>query len=107
MENKEVVEYLLEQIGRKDYRLAHVESPDIRSIYCSLIYSSKVFKTSPAKDMKGHRLNFRFPTRDVFQVRLTLKGSEAELNVFVNHWPSRKNGQYQSEPLRIAVAASS
>jgi endonuclease/exonuclease/phosphatase family metal-dependent hydrolase len=104
VENKEVVEYLLEQIGRKDYRLAHVESPDIRGIDCSLIYSSKVFKAPPAKDMKGHRINFRFPTRDIFQVRLILKGSEVELNVFVNHWPSRKNGQYQSEPLRIAVA---
>jgi endonuclease/exonuclease/phosphatase family metal-dependent hydrolase len=104
VENKGVVDDLLAKIGRDDYRVAHVESPDIRGIDCSLIYSSKVFKKPPAKDMKGHLVNFRFPTRDIFQVRLTLKASGAELNVLVNHWPSRRDGQYQSEPLRITVA---
>jgi endonuclease/exonuclease/phosphatase family metal-dependent hydrolase len=104
VENKEVVDDLLAKIGRDDYRVAHVDSPDIRGIDCSLIYSSKVFKAPPAKEMKGHLINFRFPTRDIFQVRLTLKATGAELNVFVNHWPSRRQGQYQSEPLRIAVA---
>lgn len=104
VENREVVDKLLEKIGRSDYRLAHVESPDIRGIDCSLIYSSKMFKAPSTKEMKGHLINFRFPTRDIFQVRLTLKATGAELNVFVNHWPSRRQGQYQSEPLRIAVA---
>ncbi|AOS83294.1 hypothetical protein BIU88_03530 [Chlorobaculum limnaeum] len=104
VENKEVIDKLLEKIGRSDYRLAHKESPDIRGIDCSLIYSSKVFKAPPTRDMESHLVNFRFPTRDIFQVRLTLKGSGAELNVLVNHWPSRRQGQYQSEPLRIAVA---
>jgi len=104
VENKEVVNYLLEKIGRNDYRLAHVEAPDIRGIDCSLIYSAKVFNDPPVEDMKGHLVNFRFPTRDIFQVRLTLKATGAELNVFVNHWPSRRQGQYQSEPHRITVA---
>lgn len=104
VENKQVVDELLKKIGRSDYRLAHVDSPDIRGIDCSLIYSANVFKAPPLKDMKGHLVNFRFPTRDIFQVRLTLKATGKELNVFVNHWPSRRQGQYQSEPHRIAVA---
>jgi len=104
VENKGVVNDLIAKIGRDDYRVAHVEAPDIRGIDCSLIYSSKVFNKPPAEDMKGHLVNFRFPTRDIFQVRLTLKATGAELNVFVNHWPSRRLGQYQSEPHRITVA---
>ena len=103
VENKGVVERLMAEIGRADYRLAHVESPDIRGIDCSLIYSNKVFKDPLAKDIKGHLVHFRYPTRDIFQVRLVLKGSSTELNVLVNHWPSRRQGQFQSEPHRITV----
>ncbi len=104
VENKNVVDDLLTEIGRPDYRVAHVESPDIRGIDCSLIYSANVFAKPPAKDIEGHLVHFRFPTRDIFQVRLTLKGTGEELNVFVNHWPSRRQGQFGSEPSRIAVA---
>ncbi len=103
VENKGVVERLIAKIGRTDYRLAHVESPDIRGIDCSLIYSADLFNDPPASDIQGHLVHFRFPTRDIFQVRLTLKATGAELNVFVNHWPSRRQGQWQSEPHRITV----
>ena len=103
VENKSVVERLMSEIGRADYRLAHVESPDIRGIDCSLIYSANVFNDPPEADIQGHLVHFRFPTRDIFQVRLTLKSTGAELNVFVNHWPSRRQGQFQSEPHRITV----
>ena len=85
VENKGVMERLIAEIGRADYRLAHVESPDIRGIDCSLIYSANVFEDPPAEDIKGHLVHFRFPTRDIFQVRLTLKSTGEELNVFVNH----------------------
>ena len=36
-------------------------------------------------------------------MRLVLKGSSTELNVLVNHWPSRRQGQFESEPARITV----
>ena len=100
VENRAVVEQLMAEIGRADYRLAHVEAPDIRGIDCSLIYSANVFHDPPAADIQGHLVHFRFPTRDIFQVRLTVKATGAELNVFVNHWPSRRQGQFQSEPHR-------
>jgi endonuclease/exonuclease/phosphatase family metal-dependent hydrolase len=103
VENKDVVERLMAEIGRADYRLAHVESPDIRGIDCSLIYSANIFNDPPVEDIQGHLVYFRFPTRDIFQVRLTLKATGSELNVFVNHWPSRRQGQFQSEPHRITV----
>lgn len=104
VENKAVVEALLKAIGRDDYRVAHVESPDIRGIDTTLIYSNKVFKAPKVADIKGHLVHLRYPTRDIFQVRLELKSNGAELMVLVNHWPSRSRGQYESEPLRITVA---
>jgi len=103
VENKGVVEVLMSEIGRPDYSVAHVEAPDIRGIDCSLIYSTEVFEDPPEADIKGHLVHFRYPTRDIFQVRLTLKDNGAELNVFVNHWPSRSQGQFESEPHRMTV----
>lgn len=104
VENKDVVDRLLAEIGNPKYKVAHVESPDIRGIDCSLIYSSEVFHAPLKKDMVGHLVHFRFPTRDIFQVKLKVKATNAELYVFVNHWPSRRQGQFESEPHRITVA---
>lgn len=104
VENADVVDRLLEEIGNPQYRLAHVESPDIRGIDCSLIYSKKVFHDPAPADMVGHLVHFRYPTRDIFQVRLRVKENDAELNVFVNHWPSRRLGPFESEPMRLTVA---
>lgn len=103
VENRKVVEDLIAKTGRDDYRLAHIDSPDIRGIDCSLIYSTRVFNDPSDEDIQAHLVHFRYPTRDIFQVRLTLKDTGSELVVLVNHWPSRWIGQYKSEPLRIAV----
>ncbi|MBI3249101.1 MAG: hypothetical protein HYZ50_21570 [Deltaproteobacteria bacterium] len=104
VENKFVVDRLLAEIGNPKYKLAHVESPDIRGIDCSLIYSTEMFNDPLKKDMVGHLVHFRFPTRDIFQVKFKVKANKAELHVFVNHWPSRRQGQFESEPHRITVA---
>jgi hypothetical protein len=107
IENKGVADTLVNQLGRPDYQIAHVESPDIRGIDVSLIYSSNVFELAAelSSNPVGHLVHFRYPTRDIFEVRLRVVENGAELIVFVNHWPSRKQGQYESEPYRIAVAA--
>ena len=104
LENKSVVDALLAEIGRADLQVAHVESPDIRGIDTTLIYSDKIFKKPKPQEMFGHLVHLRFPTRDIFEVRLELKGSTTEVVVLVNHWPSRSQGQYESEPYRITVA---
>lgn len=104
LENKSVVEALLSEIGRADLQIAHIESPDIRGIDTTLIYSDVIFKKPKPQDMFGHLVHLRFPTRDIFEVRLELKGSATEIVVLVNHWPSRSQGQYESEPYRITVA---
>jgi hypothetical protein len=104
VENKEVIEQLLAAVDNPKYRVAHVESPDIRGIDCSLVYSTDVFSDPSPADMAGHLVHFRYPTRDIFQVRLQVKENDAEINVLVNHWPSRRVGPFESEPQRLTVA---
>lgn len=105
IETKALAEQLINLIdpaGDKQYAVAHVESPDIRGIDTSLIYSANVLEL--AGQPQGHLIFLRYPTRDIFQVPLRVKANGAELMVFVNHWPSRRQGQYESEPFRLTVA---
>lgn len=98
-----LVSRMRERMGRNDYTFAQDESPDIRGIDCGLIYSDDIFEL--AGDSKGHLVHFRYPTRDIFEVPLRLKETGSEMTVFVNHWPSRRNGAKESEAFRITVAA--
>jgi Endonuclease/Exonuclease/phosphatase family len=102
VENKPLLEELVRRTGLPHLVVSHQENPDIRGIDTALIYSSQVFE--PNGEPVGHNIHFRHPTRDVFEVPLKVKATGALLHCFVNHWPSRSRGQYESEPLRIAVA---
>ncbi|MEA1946270.1 MAG: hypothetical protein U9N83_03085 [Thermodesulfobacteriota bacterium] len=104
VENKDVAEELIKACKRNDYELAHIESDDIRGIDTSLIYSKDIFEI--IGDPKGHNVHLRYPTRDIFQVDLKVKENDAQMTVFVNHWPSRWRGEFLTEPYRITVANS-
>ena len=105
IENEELAKKLIEKMGKQDiYEIAqYVDSPDIRGIDTCLIYSKRIFKFI---DAKSHNIYFRYPTRDIFQANLSVinNNNNSELNVLVNHWPSRIGGRFETEPLRIAVA---
>jgi endonuclease/exonuclease/phosphatase family metal-dependent hydrolase len=102
VENKALLVELVARTGLPHLAVAHVDSPDIRGIDTSLIYSTQVFALDG--EPVGHNIHFRHPTRDVFEVPLKVKSNGARLHCFVNHWPSRSRGQFETEPLRIAVA---
>lgn len=104
IENERVASILIDEIGRDDYALAHVEHPDIRGIDTSLIYSTKFFELDEEKT-RGHLVHLRYPTRDIFEVHLKLKSNGSDLVVLVNHWPSRSIGRLESEPYRMTVAS--
>jgi|CXWL01.1.fsa_nt_gi endonuclease/exonuclease/phosphatase family metal-dependent hydrolase len=110
VENLGVVQQLVAATGRTDLEIAHIDHPDVRGIDTCLVYSNKLFKkpkvhkVKEKSDVWGHLVHLRFPTRDIFQVRLQLKGTGQELHVLVNHWPSRSRGRFESEPHRITVA---
>ena len=104
VENKPVAQKLIDACSRTDYEIAHVDTPDIRGIDTSLIYSREKFE--PVGEPTGHNVHMRYPTRDIFQVDLNVKANDSRLTVFVNHWPSRWRGEYLTEPYRITVANS-
>jgi hypothetical protein len=103
IENLGLVEQLRDAIDGDDYEIAHDDSPDIRGIDCSLVYSSDIFEL--AGEPQGHLVHLRYPTRDIFEVPLRVKENAALVTVFVNHWPSRRRGQFETEPFRLTVAS--
>lgn len=103
IENEQVANQLIAATGRCDYALAHVESQDIRGIDTSLIYSTEKFELIDRPN--EHLVHLRFPTRDIFEVRLRVRENGEELVVLVNHWPSRSLGRYETEAYRLTVAS--
>lgn len=103
IENEALVNRLIAATGRTDLKVAsYQDSPDIRGIDVSLIYSDRVFQQD--QGAASHLVHLRYPTRDIFEVPLTVKANQAKLRVLVNHWPSRRQGRWETEPLRITVA---
>jgi predicted extracellular nuclease len=91
VENRTVVEMLvakLAPLGRK-YEIVHQDSPSDRGIDCALIYDANIFQ------LVDHQFHFvdAAKTRDIVEARLRHDG--ADLYVFMDHWPSRGNDEWQ------------
>ena len=130
IENRLVLEALVMEpaIIGKDYGIVHFESPDKRGIDVALLYQKKHFKPTSFKNIPlliyKNQLNTntkeknatddasddkseidknldRVYTRDILLVTGFLDGEE--VNVMVNHWPSRSGGEKKSSPFREAA----
>lgn len=92
------------RLATTKYQLAHKESPDARGIDCALLYDSERFKPTVIANLAVQIDSVPdFKTRDVLYVQGELKGRK-KLHIFVNHWPSRREGQQASEHKRIRAA---
>ena len=110
VENKRVIRKLLDtgELKSLNYDFVHFDSPDERGIDTALIYDKDHFElingeTLPLLVQNGN--GDRDYTRDILYVHGTLNGEE--VHVFVNHWPSRREGTDQTEPKRIKSCRSS
>ena len=102
-ENQAVLELLVSKYLRdRNYKIAYAESPDNRGIDCGFIYDAAKFKFLSSNDYQIKALSSS-PTRSILQVTLKIKNGE-QINFFVNHWPSRRNGASESEYKRIEAA---
>ncbi len=103
VENKAVVSALAAQkrLAKANYSVVHFDSPDERGIDVALMYCESRFDLA-----KSEALNVPLPeddrTRDILHAEL--KTGAAVFHVFVNHWPSRREGKEKSEPKRMAAA---
>jgi hypothetical protein len=128
VENRGVLEDLVKQpnIINDDYGIIHFDSPDKRGIDVGLLYQKKYFKptsfinipliiyrgNSNEKDKETEEdradkdkievtHDNRIYTRDILLVTGFLDGEE--INLLVNHWPSRSGGEKKSSPFREAA----
>jgi Endonuclease/Exonuclease/phosphatase family len=103
VEGDQVFEELIAETGNTHLKV--VKDPagtsDLRGIDVSLAYDD--CKLSVV-DKHSHVVHLRYQTRDIFEVIFKVKDTNEALVVIASHWPSRRHGRLESEPLRIAVA---
>lgn len=104
VENAQVLRDVIKSSeGSKNYGLVHYESPDARGIDVGMIYDSSVLRL----ERSGY-LRFILPgqdkptTRDILWAKYSL--GKDTLFAMINHWPSRRSGQDESQPNRLKAA---
>jgi predicted extracellular nuclease len=106
VENKKVLEDLIYKtyLSKFNYGIIHEESPDQRGIDVCLIYRKEdvdiiYYRYLIPSGMKADE----FTSRSVLYSKVAIYGDT--LNLFVNHWPSRRGGVLAGEDLRMKIAA--
>lgn len=106
VENKEVLEDLVSksQLKNGNYGVLCTDGIDERSIDVGLIYNKSVFSLVEFKELNATNPSLgNYKTRNILFA--TLKATNGDVfYVFVNHWPSRREGEKESEPRRIYAA---
>ena len=106
-ENNSVLTALLhtDPMDDLDYGFIHFDSPDERGIDTGLIYRKRFFKvlhSEPLVLLVDNLGGVRDTTRDILYVKGEL--NKELVHVFVNHWPSRRDGDVATEYKRIIAA---
>lgn len=102
VENRTVAQDLGNTIIPNGYVVIHQESQDARGIDLALLYRKDIVKEL---DEDFHRISFSesgYTSRDILYFKGKV-GPEV-LHIFLNHWPSRREGQKESEHRRIDAA---
>ncbi len=107
VENERVVKDVLKtaHLRKWDYDLVHFNSPDERGIDNALVYQKNYFEVLHAEPIPllVHNPNGEpDKTRDILYVHGKL--NKEEVHVFVNHWPSRREGAAITEYKRIKAS---
>ena len=105
VENRKVLEDLTQNtvLKKTNYKILHQESPDNRGIDVALLYRPDKVKVDTVQYIKLSLGKEQRPTRDILYATLRTQNN-AQIHVFVNHWPSRYGGQMKSAPKRKAAA---
>ena len=107
VENEMVVQDLINSGPLKDldYGYVHYDSPDERGIDTGLLYHKEFFEvlySEPIPLMVYNLEGLRDTTRDILYVHGKLNGETVHL--FVNHWPSRRDGDVATDYKRLEAA---
>lgn len=101
VENRGTVEALAAHpsLKKRGYQVVHENSPDPRGIDVALLYRPKAFRYQRHYTLHNPDIT----SRDILVVEGRVKG-DTPLWIFVNHWPSRREGQQETEPKRLSMA---
>ena len=107
VENELVVQDLINAgpLREIDYSYVHYDSPDERGIDTGLLYHKDYFEvlfSEPIPLLVYNPKGERDTTRDILYVHGKLNGEP--VHVFVNHWPSRRDGEVETDYKRVEAA---
>lgn len=104
IENRAVLADLVAQpiLKAKGYEIVHYDSPDERGVDVALLFQNTAFKLLNSRPVTVNLPGDK--TRDILQA--TLVSGNDTITFFVNHWPSRREGQKESENKRMAAATA-
>ncbi len=107
VENESVLNDLVSSTHLKDehYGIVHYNSPDERGIDVALLYKKELFELLHSETFPLYlngKNGQRDYTRDILLVKGNLNGEL--IYVLVNHWPSRRTGEDETEEKRIKAA---
>lgn len=102
IENRKVLEDLIHQtpLAKYPYQIIHENSPDRRGIDAALLYNSETVRYITSKSYRIWKSGLL--TRDILYFKALL-GTDT-CHFLVNHWPSRSEGQLDTEPNRLIAA---
>jgi endonuclease/exonuclease/phosphatase family metal-dependent hydrolase len=108
VENKAVLNDLVKSpaVLKYQYKFIHRDSPDERGIDNALLYDPNQFQPVTVRSIfVDLEVQPEDLTRDILYVKGFSKRTKGDtLHIFVNHWPSRSEGQEASAPKRIRAA---
>ncbi|HET55661.1 MAG TPA: hypothetical protein ENN33_10655 [Ignavibacteria bacterium] len=105
IEHKYLVEKLIINfLPNRNYRVVGFDSPDSRGIDNYLMYDEDIFELIEYNKIPILFFDEEYSTRDILHV--SLKYFDEIIDVFVNHWPSRRGGEERSNPRRINAAST-
>lgn len=107
VENAKAIQDLINYKHLEDchYNYVHYDSLDERGIDVALIYDTTAFKVTHSEVFRIHlidQLGIPDYTRDILLVSGFLDGEF--MHVIVNHWSSRREGEKETAPKRMASA---
>ncbi len=106
IENKSVVEDIAKTLGENNYSAVHYDSPDERGIDVAFIYDKNFVKVTSSEKITVQLTNSKTKkpdyTRDILHVNAKVNGKT--IHFYLNHWPSRREGQKESDEKRVFAA---
>lgn len=107
IENKKVLEDVIakSQLKNKHYQALCTTGLDERGINVGFIYDKTQFDFIAVAELNATNPNIQnYKTRNILFVTLAFKNTKETVYFFINHWPSRRDGEKETELKREYAA---